>query len=218
MAVSISAFWQGDSIKGTLPKDKFLISGHEEQETVRLVILGGPGAGKGTQTELLCSYLSIPCISTGDILREAIASQTSLGRLAEPYVEKGDLVRDETMIEFIRQRLLLPDVTKGWLLDGYPRTAFQAEELDFLVDEFGQKVDRAIYLDVADSVLMSRSLGRSRADDQPQIVQRRIDLFRDRTIPILEYYEHRQKLLTVSGDQPPDQIHQKILKKLMANS
>ncbi|OCR02943.1 adenylate kinase [Oscillatoriales cyanobacterium USR001] len=185
---------------------------------MRLVILGGPGAGKGTQTEYLCSYLSIPCISTGEILREAIAAQTSLGVLAEPYVKIGELVRDETMIEFIRLRLMVPDVTNGWLLDGYPRTAFQAEELDFLVEEFGQKVDWAIYLDVADSVLMSRSLGRSRADDRPEIVKRRIQLFRDRTIPILEYYEHRQKLLTVNGDQPPEQIHQEIVKKLMGNS
>lgn len=184
---------------------------------MRLVILGGPGAGKGTQTERLCSYLSIPWIATGDILRGAIAAQTNLGRLAESYNEKGELVPDETMIDFIRQRLLMPDVANGWVLDGYPRTAFQAEELDFLVDEFGQKVDWAIYLNVPDAVLMSRSLGRCRADDQPEIVQRRIELFRDRTIPILEYYDHRQKLLTVSGDQPPEQVHQKIVKMLIAN-
>ncbi len=184
---------------------------------MRLVILGGPGAGKGTQTEFLCSFMSIPCISTGDILREAIAAQTKLGCLAEPYMKLGELVPDETMIEFIRLRLMVPDVTNGWLLDGYPRTAFQAEELDFLVDEFDQKVDWAIYLDVDDAVLMSRSLGRSRADDQPEIVKRRIQLFRDRTIPILEYYERRQKLLTVKGDQPPEQINQELVKKLMAN-
>ena len=184
---------------------------------MRLVMLGGPGAGKGTQTEQLCSYLSIPCVSTGDILRGAIADQTSLGRVAESYNEKGELVPDETMIEFIRQRLLMPDVANGWVLDGYPRTAFQAEELDFLVDEFGQKIDWAIYLNVPDAVLMSRSLGRSRADDQPEILQRRIELFRDRTIPILEYYERRQKLLTVSGDQPPEQVQQEIVKMLIAN-
>jgi adenylate kinase len=112
---------------------------------------------------------------------------------------------------------MVPDVTNGWLLDGYPRTAFQAEELDFLVDEFDQKVDWAIYLDVTDSVLMSRSLGRSRADDQPEIVRRRIQLFRDRTIPILEYYERRQKLLTIKGDQPPEHIHQELVKKLIVN-
>jgi adenylate kinase len=133
-------------------------------------------------------------------------------------VEKGELVPDETMIEFIRLRLMVPDVILGWLLDGYPRTAFQAEELDFLADEFGQKVDWAIYLDVSDSVLMSRSLGRSRADDRPEIVKRRIQLFRDRTIPILEYYEHRQKLLAVNGDQPPEKIKQEIFNRLQVNS
>jgi len=195
---------------------------------VRLVILGGPGAGKGTQARQLCRQLSISEISTSDILRQAIASQTDLGREAQVYVEKGELVPDPILIEFMRQRLLQPDAAKGrgWLLEGYPRTAFQAEELDFLLEELEQHLDWAIYLQVPESVMMSRSIARSRSskglaftgevrpDDHPEIVQRRIDLFHERTIPILEYYGYRQRLLTINGDQSPEQVQQDILQKL----
>jgi len=181
---------------------------------VRLVILGGSGAGKGTQAQRLCSKLGIPWICTGEILLQAIASQSQLGLQAKPYVEKGDLVPDETMIEFIRSRLLQPDVTNGWLLDGYPRTAFQAEELDFLLDDLGQRLDWAIWLEVPDSVMISRSVERSRLDDQPEIVQRRIALFHERTIPILEYYDRRQRLLTIDGNQAPEQVHQDVWQKV----
>jgi adenylate kinase len=113
----------------------------------------------------LCSQLSISEISTSDILRQAIASQTDLGRQAQVYVEKGELVPDPILIEFMRERLLQPDAAKGrgWLLEGYPRTAFQAEELDFLLEELEQHLDWAIYLQVPESVMMSRSIARSRS-------------------------------------------------------
>ncbi len=186
----------------------------QEQGFVRLVMLGGPGAGKGTQGQLLCSHFNIPWLSTGDILRQAIVSQTDLGRKAQMYVDKGELVPDETLIDFIRYRLLQPDMSGCWILDGYPRTAFQAEELDFSLDELGQHLNWAIWLDVPDSVLIDRSVARSRSDDLLEIVQHRIDLFRDRTIPILEYYEHRQRLLTINGDRTPEQVQQEILQKL----
>ena len=201
---------------------------------MRLVILGGPGAGKGTQARQLCRQLSLSLISTGDMLRQAIASQTDLGHQAQVYVEKGELVPDPILIEFIRQRLLQPDTAKCWLLEGYPRTAFQAEELDFLLDEFEQQLHWAIYLEVSESVMMSRSIGRShtpqenphnltplgdlRTDDQPEIVQRRIDLFHERTVPILEYYGYRKRLLTINGDQSPEQVQQDILQKLQVST
>ncbi len=181
---------------------------------MRLVILGGPGAGKGTQAQKLCKHLNIPWIGTGDILRQAISAQTELGRCAEPYVEKGELVPDPTMIEFIRARLLLSDAAGGWLLDGYPRTAFKAEELDFLLDDLGQRLNWAIWLELPETVLMSRSIARSRLDDQPEIVQRRIDLFYQCTIPIMEYYEHRNRLLKIHADQSPEQVHQELLQHL----
>ena len=203
------------------------------------MILGGPGAGKGTQARKLCRQLAISEISTSDILRRAIASQSELGREAQLYVEKGELVPDPLLIEFMRNRLLQDDAKgKGWLLEGYPRTAFQAEELDFLLDDLGQGLDWAIYLEVPESVMMSRCLERSRyaieehsrtltgnpkvntsvknsrPDDQPEIVQRRLNLFYERTIPILEYYGYRKRLLTIKGDQSPEQVEQEILQKL----
>lgn len=194
---------------------------------MRLVILGGPGSGKSTQARQLCRQLGIVEISSGNILRRAIASQTDLGRKAQPYVEKGELVPDEILIEFMRQRLLQPDTAKGWVLEGYPRTAFQAEELDFLLEELNQQLDWAIYLTVPESVMMTRSVERSqnyakdsttsaksRLDDHPEIVPRRIELFHERTVPILEYYDYRQKLLTINSDQPPEQVQQNILHKL----
>lgn len=190
---------------------------------MKLVILGGPGAGKGTQAQPLCRHLGISEISTSDILREAIASGTELGREAKIYVEKGDLVPDPILIEFMRTRLTQPDATVGWLLEGYPRTAFQAEELDFLLDDLGLELNWAIYLQVTDTVMMRRCLGRqarvdevsSRLDDQPQIIQRRINLFYERTIPMLEYYQYRQRLLTINADQSREQVQQEILQKLL---
>jgi adenylate kinase len=183
-----------------------------KQKAVRLVILGGPGAGKGTQAQQLCSALDIPLISVGEILREAIDSETALGNLAAPYVEKGELVPDSTMIQFIRHRLLISDATNGWLLDGYPRTAFQAEELDFLLDDLEQQLNWAIWLKVPTELLLSRSIERSRSDDHPEILQRRLDLFHEQTIPILDYYKYRNRLLTINGDRSPEEVQQDILK------
>jgi adenylate kinase len=194
---------------------------------VKLVILGGSGSGKSTQAQRLGTYFNIPLISTGDILREAMSGEKpsimdseelhDLGRYAQPYVEKGELVPDEMMIEFIKSRLNQLDVNNGWILEGYPRTAFQAEELDFLLEDLGQKLDWAIYLQVSEAVMVSRSLGRSLPDDQPEIVQRRVELFYDRTIPILEYYDRRRRLLTINGDQAPEQIEHNIISLLSAN-
>lgn len=184
---------------------------------MRLTIVGGPGAGKGTQAKSLCDKLGIPLISVGEVLRGAIALETDLGILARPYVEKGELVPDQTMIQFIRQRLTGPDIGNGWLLDGYPRTAFQAEELDFLLDEFGQRLDWAIYLDVPQELLASRSLARSRADDRPEIVERRIELFQERTIPLVEYYEYKQRLLRIDGSQSVEEVREDLFNQLKAN-
>ncbi|MGK7931495.1 MAG: adenylate kinase family protein [Microcystaceae cyanobacterium] len=181
---------------------------------MRLVMLGGPGAGKGTQSLRLSKSLNISAISTGGILREAISANTSLGQKAEPYVEKGELLPDEIMIQFMRQRLLKTDMSMGWVLDGYPRTAFQAEELDFLLEELNQKIDWAIYLKLSEPIMQERSLSRSLLDDNPDVIDRRIKAFKSRTIPILEYYEGTKRLLTIPADTSPEQVEQDILKHL----
>lgn len=181
---------------------------------VRLVMLGGPGSGKGTQLKRLCSHLQIPGISVGEILRDAIASDTFLGTKAKPYVEKGELVPDELIIQLMRLRLLQADTQNGWIMEGYPRTVCQAEELDFVLEDFGQKLDKAIYLQLDEAVMVERTLARSRHDDTLEIIKRRIELFKERTIPILAYYEPRQQLLRVNGHQPPDAVEAEIRQKL----
>jgi adenylate kinase len=190
---------------------------------VRLVILGGSGSGKSTQAQQLCDRFEVPLVSTGDVLRSAVTSGSELGKLAQPFIQRGELVPDELMIEFVRCHFTSPpggsslkkfDVNRGWILEGYPRTAFQAEELDFLLDELGQNLNWAIYLQVPEAVMVSRSLERSLPDDQPEIVQRRVELFYDRTIPILEYYDRRRRLLTINGDQSPDMVIENIISLL----
>ena len=184
---------------------------------MRLIILGGTGSGKGTQTARLCDRLNIPSISTGEILRQGIASGTDLGKQAQTYVEKGELVPDELMIQFIQQRLLEPDVSNGWIVEGYPRTAFQAEELDFLLSKLKQKLDWAIYLKVSESVMTARALARGLSDDRPDTIERRIQNFQEYTVPILEYYDYCQRLLTINGEQSPDTVEQEIIKHLSLN-
>ena len=178
---------------------------------VRLVMLGGPGSGKGTQSHKLAGDLNICVIATGDILRKAIAAETSLGCRARKYLERGELVPDMMMIEFMRERLLHPDAEPGWILEGYPRTAFQAEELDFLLEDLQQSLDWAVYLQVSEKVMLERSLVRGKVDDRPEIIKRRIELFHQRTVPILEYYQHKRKLLSISTEGNPEEVKRQIL-------
>ena len=178
---------------------------------MRLVMLGGPGAGKGTQSKNLSHYLDLPIISMGDILRAAIAAQTPLGIQAEPYVTKGELLPDFMMIQFIRQRLQQPNIQTGWILEGYPRTAFQAEELDFLLEELEQPLDWAIYLEISEATMLKRSLARSLFDDQPPIIQKRIEQFRQRTIPILEYYQGKKNLLNIPAESVAKMVSETLL-------
>ena len=186
---------------------------------MKLVILGGPGSGTGTQAALLCRHLDILLISTGEIFRRAIARQTDLGNKAQPYVEQGELVPDPIAIELIRDRLTQADTSRGWLLDGYPRTAFQAEELDFFLERTGEQRPWAIHLQVPEDVLLARCLNRreQRPDDSPEFVRRRIQLFNERTIPILDYYDYCHQLVTVNGNQPSELVLQEILTGIMVN-
>jgi adenylate kinase len=134
-----------------------------------------------------------------------------LGNEAQEYVHRGDLVPDNIMIEFMRERLTQPDTEVGWILEGYPRTAFQAEELDFLLDELEKKLDWAIYLEVGENVMIDRSLKRGEVDDKLEIIKRRIKSFHKETFPILEYYSFKKKLLTINGENTPLEIEKKLL-------
>ena len=181
---------------------------------MQLIILGGPGSGKGTQAERLSQQFGIPAISTGEILRAEVAAGTELGHQVAATLEKGELVSDRMMIDLIEKRLGQPDAAQGWILDGYPRTAFQAEELDFLLDKVGQRVDKAIWLEVPAAVLMVRSQNRGAIDDSPEALKRRIENLLEITVPMLDYYDYRQRLLKVDGNQEPDEVKRSILTAL----
>ncbi|QUS60261.1 nucleoside monophosphate kinase [Synechocystis sp. PCC 7338] len=178
---------------------------------MRLVLLGGPGSGKSTQSNNLSQQLNLPVISMGGILRDAITSATPLGIKAKSYVEKGDLLPDPIMIEFIQQRLGQEDGGQGWIVEGYPRTAFQAEELDFLLEDLGQPLDWALHLKIDEATMVERSLNRSLFDDHPEVVTNRIGRFHEYTIPLLEYYDAKKKLLTVNAHLEVDQVTKLIL-------
>lgn len=181
---------------------------------MRIVMLGGTGSGKGTQTIKIGDRLSISRISTGDIFREAIATGTDLGKQVKTYVEQGELVPDRLTIQLIQQRLLQPDVRDGWILEGYPRTAFQAEELDFLLKKIKQQLDWAIYLKVSQEVMKERALARGLSDDRADVIERRLQNFQELTLPLLEYYDYCQRLLTIDGEKSPDEVERSIILSL----
>ncbi|MEP0919473.1 adenylate kinase [Leptolyngbya sp. DQ-M1] len=172
----------------------------------RLIFVGPPGAGKGTQSKFLADSHQIPHISTGDILREAVAEKTSLGVKAQGYMDRGELVPDQLVIDLIRERLGKPDAQSGWILDGFPRNVAQAEFLDVLLDELNQGCDRVINFDVPDEVLVTRMLSRGRKDDNEETIRRRLEVYREQTAPLINYYESREKLVTINGDQTMEEV------------
>lgn len=167
----------------------------------RLILLGPPGAGKGTQAKILSDYCSGPHISTGDILRAAVADKTDLGQKAEDYMNAGELVPDELILNLIRSRLSHTDAQSGWVLDGFPRNVAQAEFLDHLLDEMDQPCDFVINLDVPDEVIIARLLNRGRQDDSETVVRHRLDVYRHQTEPLIDFYRNRQRLVSVDGNQ-----------------
>lgn len=172
----------------------------------RLIFVGPPGAGKGTQAKVLADSQHIPHISTGDILREAVAEKTALGVKAQGYMDRGELVPDQLVIDLIRERLGKSDAQAGWILDGFPRNVAQAEFLDKLLTELNQGCDRVINFDVPDEILVDRMLNRGRKDDNEETIRRRLEVYREQTAPLIDYYESRQKLVTVDGDQSMEEV------------
>lgn len=172
----------------------------------RLIFLGPPGAGKGTQAKLLADSHNIPHISTGDILRAAVSRQTNLGVKAQEYMDRGELVPDQLVIDLIRERLGQPDAQPGWILDGYPRTVVQADSLDGLLVELSQTCDRAINFDVPDETLIERMLSRGRKDDNEGVIRRRLEVYREQTAPLIDYYQTREKLTTIDGSQSMEAV------------
>lgn len=195
---------------------------------MKIILLGAPGAGKGTQAEAICNHLSIPAISTGNIIREALKSGTEMGKKAKSYMEEGKLVPDEVVIGIIQERLSKEDCQSGFILDGFPRTIPQAEALDAM----GVVIDKVIDLEVPDDKIVQRMSGRrvcetcgasyhllykkpavegvcdkcagtlvQRKDDHPDTVKERLHVYHEQTEPLKEYYRKQGKLFIVDGQE-----------------
>ena len=172
----------------------------------RLIFLGPPGAGKGTQAKILAEFLQIPHISTGDILRQAIQEKTDLGIQARAYMDQGELVPDKLVEDMVEERLKKSDAKSGWILDGFPRKVTQAEFLAKLLENLGQGGEKVVNLDAPDETVVSRLLGRGRKDDTQEVIRRRLEVYRDDTAPLITYYSQREKLLTVNGNQSQEEV------------
>lgn len=173
---------------------------------IRVIFLGPPGAGKGTQAAVLSQNFGVPHISTGDILRSSVADQTVLGQKAESYMNAGELVPDDLILDLIRERLAQNDAAKGWILDGFPRNVSQANFLDKLLAEIAQPCECVLNLEVPDNVLISRLLERGRKDDNEDVIRNRLEVYRQKTEPLIEFFRNRQQLVSINGNQTMDAV------------
>ena len=208
---------------------------------MRIVMLGAPGSGKGTQAKRLMAEKNIPQISTGDMLREAVAAGTRFGQKAKSVIDTGQLVSDDVVLGIISERLSRPDTGKGFILDGFPRTKQQAFDLEELLDQLGTPLDAAILLDVDFDLLMKRLTGRrtcsktgrllnvyfspkeeldacveaggeliQRKDDNEETIRKRLDVFHERTEPVIEYYRERGTLRIVDAEGDVDKVYDRV--------
>lgn len=174
--------------------------------SARVLLLGPPGCGKGTQAELLSESLGVPAVSTGDMLRSAVAAGSELGSKVESIMAAGELVDDDLMAEVVRQRLAQADAQDGFLLDGYPRTPGQAETLDEILAERDQELDHVVLIEVPEEVLIERAVARQRVDDRQEVVRERLRVYREKTEPLVELYGSRGLLRQVDGDQTIEEV------------
>lgn len=177
----------------------------------RLVLLGPPGSGKGTQAALLERVLGVPAISTGEMVRTAVERGSALGRRVEAIVGSGSLVDDETMAEIVRERLREGDASQGFILDGYPRTLPQVDALDEIATELGIDLERAVVIEVPQDELVRRMMARGRNDDTEEVIRHRLEIYAECTAPVVERYRQEGLLVTVDGHRSIDEVHRSIL-------
>lgn len=188
---------------------------------MRIVLLGAPGSGKGTQAAILRETLKIPHISTGDLLRQAVRDQTELGKQAESIMADGNLVPDEMILGLLRERLGQDDIQSGYILDGYPRNLAQAHALDELLEELSLPVGDAIQIDVDVDEVVERIARRAelegRSDDNAETVRHRLNVYENDTAPVIDYYARQHKLSQVLGSGSVEDVSERILALLNAD-
>jgi len=179
---------------------------------VRLLLIGAPGAGKGTQAERLATRFAIAHISSGDLLRKHVEDQTSIGRTIKSYLDHGDLVPDGVVMDMLRKPVVAAARAGGYVLDGFPRTVEQARASFPTAHTLGAEVQAAVHLDVARAELVHRLLARRRgSEDTEAVIEHRLQVYLDKTVPLLEYYAEREWIFTVNGSQSPDAVHRDIV-------
>jgi len=187
---------------------------------MRLLMIAPPGGGKGTQARGLAEHFGIEHISSGDLLRQESRAGTQLGRRVEGYMERGDLVPDDAIVDLLLDRVIAAAAAGGYILDGFPRTREQAEAAAKLARDLDISLDAAINLEVPDEEVLRRLRERAdlegRADDNESTIRHRLEVYRDTTMPMLEYYDQRGVLINVDGARPPDEVTAAILAALPA--
>ena len=174
---------------------------------MRMLLIGAPGAGKGTQAKLIAERFHIAHISSGDLLRTHVQDNTTIGRAARGYLAKGDLVPDAVVMDMLRKPVVAASQAGGYVLDGFPRTVEQAEAAYETANELGVAVEVAVYLDVPTEELTRRLLARGRGkDDTPEVIEHRLMVFEAKTRPMLDYYAEREELITVNGARPVPEV------------
>jgi adenylate kinase len=183
--------------------------------TVRLLLIGAPGSGKGTQAVRLADRFGITHISSGDLLREHVRNETPIGLTIKKYVDAGDLVPDSVVMDMLYKPVVTATEQGGYVLDGFPRTVEQAEAAYDVAHRLGAEVKASIHLDVPNDELVRRLLARSRgSEDSQAVIEHRIEVYRQKTVPLLEYYARREWLFTVDGSQSEDEVHEAIAEKV----
>lgn len=183
---------------------------------MRIILFGPPGAGKGTQAELLRDHLSIQHISTGNIFREAIRNGTPLGKEVKEILDSGRLVPDQKVVDLVSEELSDPKYGRGYILDGFPRTVSQAEGLDRFLTQSGESISAFVFLDVPDQTLVDRILsrGEGRSDDTPEKVATRLDVYRKETEPVMDHYKAKGIVRIVDGVGSVEEVFSRIMASL----
>ncbi len=176
------------------------------EEPLQLIMLGPPGAGKGTQARKIEEKFVIPHISTGDILRAEVERKTNLGKEIEDVMKRGELVADDIILRLVEARLSEPDCRKGFILDGFPRTIAQAEELDSFLKQRGREKLYVIYLMVTEEICLERLMARRRLDDTEEIFRTRIKVYHEQTAPLIDYYFERGAIIRINGVQSIEDV------------